>query len=224
MKTIEVIEATQRYLDYLKRHLENVNKAWKVIQDKCSDMPFIYDDYVWSIIDGMVQIHDLSKLSEEEFVQYRRRFYPCDDGLTDEEIKQSVSHHHDHNTHHWENLARREYDQTGINYSGVPNCVCMVIDWMAMGYEFGDSAQQYYESHKEVIKLPEWAVTFIYEIFERVADVEAQLNSFRRLRGLLESTTLDSMGGKPDLFCPGGFKDWESYWDEITKILTLGTK
>jgi hypothetical protein len=44
----------------------------------------------------------------------------------------------------------------------------MVIDWMAMGYKFGDTAQQYYEKNKEKIKLPGYAVKFMYEIFNRI--------------------------------------------------------
>ena len=44
----------------------------------------------------------------------------------------------------------------------------MVLDWMAMGYKFGDTAQEYYEKNKEKIELPDWAIEFIYEIFRRV--------------------------------------------------------
>jgi len=44
----------------------------------------------------------------------------------------------------------------------------MVLDWMAMGYKFGDTAQEYYEKNKEKIKIPSWAVDFIYQIFDRI--------------------------------------------------------
>ena len=53
-------------------------------------------------------------------------------------------------------------------YAAEVHCVCMVIDWMAMGLEFGDTAEAYYEREKEKIRLPDWAVTFIGEIFERL--------------------------------------------------------
>ena len=48
------------------------------------------------------------------------------------------------------------------------DCVHMICDWMAMGYKFGDTARQYYESHKDKINLPEIAIPFIYEIFDRI--------------------------------------------------------
>ena len=41
----EIIQKTREYLDYLEEHYNNVQKAWKIIQDKCKDMPFIYDDF-----------------------------------------------------------------------------------------------------------------------------------------------------------------------------------
>ena len=42
----------------------------------------------------------------------------------------------------------------------------MVIDWVAMGFEFGDTAKSYYESNKEKIVIPKWAEEFMYEIFD----------------------------------------------------------
>lgn len=53
-------------------------------------------------------------------------------------------------------------------YAWEVHCVHMVIDWMAMGYKFNDNAKIYYERNKDKIKLPEYAVVFIYEIFNRI--------------------------------------------------------
>lgn len=44
----------------------------------------------------------------------------------------------------------------------------MVIDWTAMGYKFGDTAQQYYESNKDKIELSDEHKMFMYEIFDRL--------------------------------------------------------
>ena len=46
----------------------------------------------------------------------------------------------------------------------------LVCDWMAMGYYFGDTAEEYYYKNEHEIKLPEWAVDLIKEIFERIRD------------------------------------------------------
>lgn len=71
----EKIFKTREYLDYFERHYNNVQKAWKVIQEKCgNDFRFMYDDYVWNCINEDVINHDMSKLSENEFIQYRQFF------------------------------------------------------------------------------------------------------------------------------------------------------
>ena len=46
----------------------------------------------------------------------------------------------------------------------------MVIDWMAMGYVFGDTPRSYYESNKENIKLSDEHVQFMYQIFEKLEE------------------------------------------------------
>jgi len=216
---IEKIKATRLYLDYLEEHYYNVQKAWKELQYKCSDMYFIYDDYLYNIIDSHVKNHDDSKLSKEELVQYRERFYPVNSneegGLdnSDKEIHENFNnawkHHKELNPHHWENWATQELNKGYCSHYGWQiNCVHMIIDWMSMGYKFGDTAQEYYEKNcdrtdnitlectipahnwedksgnnnhltqgevikqlslKENIKLPDYSIKFIYEIFERLS-------------------------------------------------------
>lgn len=161
MQALELISKTREYLDYLEEHILNVRKAWAELQVKCKKMRFIYDDYVYNWIGGEVEMHDLSKLSEFEFIQYRKAFYPT----TTEprfDMSQAWEHHKAENPHHWENWTKRsEYNP----YEWEVHFVHMVIDWMAMSYKSGDSAREYYEKNKDKIKLPEYAVSFIYEIF-----------------------------------------------------------
>ena len=171
MKTLDIIQKTREYLDYLEEHIVNVEKAWKEMQVKCKDMRFIYDDFYHHWIDMQVQLHDVSKLSEYEFVQYRDAFFP----LSYEEkepLGSAWEHHKRHNPHHWENW-------TSLKIVSNPNewevhCVHMVIDWMAMGYKFGDTAQKFYEKNKEKIDLPDYAIDFIYEIFKRITFVNQE--------------------------------------------------
>ncbi len=165
MKILEQIRKTREYLDYIEEHVLNVRKAWNELQQKCKDMRFIYDDFYYHWIRGEVEKHDLSKLSEHEFVQYRKSFYP-----TELEPKYDMSeaweHHKKENPHHWENWTDRDYYQPN---EWEVHCVHMVIDWMAMGYKFDDTAQAYYEKNRESIVLPKYAVSFIYEIFDRIS-------------------------------------------------------
>ena len=162
--TLEVIVKTREYLDYIEEHILNVQSAWLELQEKCKDMRFISDDFVYFSIDNAVQSHDISKLSEHEFIQYRRAFYP-----TKTEPKYDMGdaweHHKKENPHHWENWTTIISDDP---YVWEINCVHMVIDWMAMGYKFGDTAKIYYENNKDRIEIPDYAESFIYEIFKRI--------------------------------------------------------
>ena len=164
MKALKLIEKTREYLDYLEEHINNVRKAWLEVQDKCQDMRFIWDDFVYHRLGMEVLNHDLSKLLEQEFVQYRKAFFPAD-GEPKYDMAEAWEHHKANNPHHWENWTQRgNYDP----YEWEINCAHMVIDWMAMGYKFKDTARQYYEKNKERIELPDYAVSFIYEIFDRI--------------------------------------------------------
>lgn len=171
MKGLEYIKKTREYCDYLERHLNNVGTSWKTLQKKCKDMSFVCDDWKWECIDGLVAEHDLSKFSAEEFMYYRAKFYPTaeeeEHGTAERKanFKEAWAHHVRHNPHHGQNWVPKNYWNP---YEAEMHCVCMVIDWMAMGLEFGDTAESYYETNKDTIDLPDWAVVFIREIFARL--------------------------------------------------------
>ncbi len=161
MEGLELIAKTREYLDYLEQHLLNVRKAWLVVQRTCCHLQFIHDDYIWSRIDRQVAAHDVSKLSKEEFTQYRQRFYPTEDE-EEVELGSAWEHHRDNNMHHWETWTKEPATENQVH------CVHMAIDWIAMGFAQGDTAREYYESNAERIKLPGWAVTLINQIFDAV--------------------------------------------------------
>lgn len=161
--TLSVIQATRQYLDYVERHILNVQKAWDLIQEKCKGkgFKFLYDDCYWYAINADVKHHDRSKLSAAEFTQYRQWFFPVEGEQKDYELFNAAwEHHKANNDHHWQNWTQKK------SYDDEVFVVMMVIDWVAMGFEFGDTAQEYYEKNKDKIDLPEWAVKFMYEIFE----------------------------------------------------------
>ena len=107
--------------------------------------------------------HDASKLSTQEFTQYRNYFFPIKgEEKSKEEFKKSWEHHKEHNMHHWQSWTKDP-----INYNDPyadAFVVMMVVDWVAMGFEFGDTAQDYYEKNKDSIILPEWAIKLMQEI------------------------------------------------------------
>ena len=169
MQIIEQIEKTREYLDYIEDHIFNVKRAWIELQEKCQDMDFIYDDFLYEWIGGEVVKHDLSKMSESEFIQYRKAFYPTESESKGDKYDMTFAweHHKKHNPHHWENWAGR-YTVLSHPDEWKVHCVHMICDWMAMGYKFGDTAQAFYESGKEKIIIPDYAIDYMYEIFNRI--------------------------------------------------------
>ncbi len=168
------IKKTREYLDYLERHYNNVQKAWKLINDKCAndDFRFMHDDYVWHSIDGDVKHHDNSKLSAQEFVQYRQHLYPTEEEKQftgwDAQFKKAWKHHLIKNSHHWETLVQLDKHPYADMYA-----VMIVVDWVAMGFEEGMlDARDFYEKNKAKIKLPEWAIKLMYEIFDCIYPLE----------------------------------------------------
>lgn len=157
MKGQDYIDKTREYLDYVEEHLDNVKKAFNELSKICDGMWWVGDDFTWHTLRGQVICHDLSKLSKEELVQYRDSFYPVTEpDKTDSGMDDAWENHKLKNSHHHESL------ETLIDV------VHMVIDWTAMGYKFGDTAQQYYESNKDKIVLNKDCEVFMYTIFDKI--------------------------------------------------------
>ena len=168
MVVLGYIQKTRDYLDYLERHILNVKRAWEEIQEKCKDMDFIWDDWKWACINEEVINHDTSKMSQYEFTQYRANFYPTESEKKNQDVKKDFAiaweHHKEHNIHHWENWTQ-EKDNT-VRYFCL---VGMVVDWLAMSYEFGDTPRKYYERSKNRITgMTEIEIEILNEIFDKL--------------------------------------------------------
>ena len=145
---LEQIQKTREYLDYIEEHYNNVQKAWNVAKEKWVKLPIIYDDFKFSVLDGNIKLHDDSKLSEHELVQYRRYFYPTNyeehyagKHFSKYGFNKAWEHHKKANGHHHNSeMIFGFYQEVYIAE--------MVLDWIAMGYKFGDTAKQFYEKEK----------------------------------------------------------------------------
>lgn len=166
MEALELIVKTREYLNYLEKHILNVEKAFEEVKIKCKDMEFISDPVFLKRLSQDVKKHDLSKFSKEEFTQYRKVFYPalCE---TDKDLGDAWEHHKSFNSHHWENWTADTSAKWHAEDWKV-DCAHMIIDWIAMSYKFGGTAQQYYEKNKITINIPKETIDFMYSIFQRV--------------------------------------------------------
>jgi len=154
MRGYDYIYHTRKYLDYLEEHLDNVRKAFNTLSKICKDMWWVKDDVSWHTLRCEVCYHDISKFSEDEFIQYRRKFFPIKDEIIDiKEFDEAFQNHLINNTHHYQSL-KNDLD-----------VVHMVIDWTAMGYKFGDTAQDYYEKNRDNIKLNKRQEQIVLDMF-----------------------------------------------------------
>jgi hypothetical protein len=163
-ETVQLIRRTREYLDYVEEHYNNVQRAFLEVEAKLQHDKIIYDDfYYWALRDAVFH-HDASKLSAEEFVQYRKKFYPCD-FEEPTELGDAWEHHKQENAHHWENWTKHTRYLPDM---WMVDCVHMVIDWMAMSYKFGGNAREWYDKNKSTMQLPEYGKRYIEEIFDAV--------------------------------------------------------
>lgn len=140
----------KNYKRYVDEHIENVNKAFSEFG------PALYKALSIDLgrLKEMIEIHDQSKYSEEEFEGYRKYFYPThledSESLNKYAFDLAWDHHVKNNPHHPEFWVRQDEDTGELIPEDMPNTFIaeMLLDWQAMGYKFGDNAYQYWNSDK----------------------------------------------------------------------------
>ena len=162
-KTIENI----RYSNYYFDHTYCVVLAWIEIRELLLEKKLVTEDEIIKI-NNLIAWHDNSKISEEEFDGYRRKFFPgpedTDYELIKSDFKKAWEHHKQNNLHHHQTLK----DYKGNDWK------CYVIDllcdWIAMGWQHNNSAYEYYMDNKESIVLPEEYKIFLEEVLNCLND------------------------------------------------------
>ena len=160
MRALDYVKETRAYLDYIEEHINNIEKAYMEVSEKCKDLENISKNFSWITLHYEVELHDVSKFSITEFVPYREKFYPVKNEVNDESttyaFKNAWDHHKNNNSHHWE-TAKTEYD-----------IIHLIIDWTAMGYVFNDNANEYYKKNKDSIKINSKLVDLFEEVLDRL--------------------------------------------------------
>lgn len=152
------------YINYYFNHTYNVVLVWKNIQLLLIENKII-NESEFNKINQLIIWHDNSKISKEEFDGYGLKFFSLGDNKNSEEsFKQAWKHHKENNLHHHQSLK---------DYNG-PDRKCylieMICDWIAMGWETGNLAQDYYETNKDKIELSEEDKKLIEYIFILIKD------------------------------------------------------
>lgn len=165
------LQKIREYCDYLERHVEFVCDAWAIVQERCPHIKVVWDDFLFWETNARIIEHDLSKLSQEEFIPYQKTFYPVDPKdvkQNDQAFQEAWENHKICNAHHWEHWTK---STERFPCEHEVDCVCMVCDWMAMSMERGQSFSGWYFENKDSINIPTWAKDFVEDIFFHVEKV-----------------------------------------------------
>ena len=176
----ELLKQTKAYLNYIEEHYNNVQEAWKIVQNKCSDMEFIWDDFEFNYLNKEIECHDFSKLTTNEFTAYRAKFFPLsvmesggvsvNNCMINIEFESAWDNHKNKNDHHWQTWTTIKYGYPRMQHI---HCVHMLVDWIAMSMKFGDTAIEYYNKNKHQMNtLPDWTDEFIMDILNKVYSKE----------------------------------------------------
>lgn len=130
-----------QYRQYIINHASNVARAFdKYGKELCEILDASYD-----LVQTKITRHDESKMSCEEFVAYRKRFYPCEDeSISDEEFNVAWLHHINNNDHHPEHWIIPK-DGENIILDMPPECIVeMLCDWQSFSYTGRGNAYTFY--------------------------------------------------------------------------------
>lgn len=132
------------YIQYIKEHIENVNRAFNEVVPKWKEKGMISDLEIEDLKER-VSNHDKSKWSEEEFSAYRAYFYSVNEEektLSKNAFEEAWKHHYTVNDHHPEYWNLNPMSKLAI--------LEMILDWQGMRYKFGGgTAKNYYENNKD---------------------------------------------------------------------------
>ena len=150
-------ENKKKYNEYLKTHISNVKKCFFDILDILADSGEFTPSELKDI-KNIVENHDRSKYSEEEYYPYLRNFYPENEdqkNANKKDYDSAWNHHQKSNPHHWQYwILIRDGGVEKILDMDKRYVIEMLCDWGAFKYVNPDStAHSWYEKMKDKMKL-----------------------------------------------------------------------
>lgn len=162
------------YKEYINNHKLNVQKAWERMKNNSDCIELITKNFLnitidkaIELLDELIKNHDMTKYSKQEFDAYRKEFYPItpeEKESNKENFDRAWKHHYTNNLHHW----NWWYESGNMDNMPFTHVIEMICDWEAMGYQFGNTSKEYYESNKHKIHLGEKQRRFAEELMNIV--------------------------------------------------------
>ena len=161
----------KEYKQYIDNHKIDILKAFYEMME-CKELEsLIYDPDILSPLWYRALEHDDSKYEKPEFNAYRKHYNPIDKQEKIDswhEYLKAREHHYQVNDHHWQ--YRQDWIDSDLTIDTKLICLETVLDWMATGYRFHNRPYEYYEKHKDKIKLPSKQRKFIEKIIYEGVD------------------------------------------------------
>jgi hypothetical protein len=138
----------REYLDYIKEHRELVKKAFSIVHEVIKAEV----EYDYETMEMLIEQHDLSKYSAEEFTQYKAKFYPTkvekeNEEYLEDDFNKAWEHHKKYNFHHMETINECVSERMRFCY-----LIEMLCDWLAMSMKFKNDFRKYFTENIEEIK------------------------------------------------------------------------
>lgn len=134
-----ITEGKADYLDEYKKYILNHKKRVKEFADWLKEnLPLLFENVDIELFDEIIDEHDESKFSEEEFAPYAEKWF--NNGKETFEYKEAWRHHWTHNEHHPEHWLGEDMPYIYI--------LEMLCDWGSFSIEAGDLkelSKYYYE-------------------------------------------------------------------------------
>lgn len=147
---VNVVDPDRQYLDYMNKHVNGVREAFDTIM-----YPAIKDDIddtMLSKIKDLIDHHDESKYSEEEWVPYRDRFYGHQKDFDHAAFDRAWNHHQKCNPHHWNYwVLINDVDEPQLSAQEMPfeYIVELLCDWYSAGQYYGNTPSMWYDKCKD---------------------------------------------------------------------------
>lgn len=160
------MDKVQEYKDYIEEHKSNVAESWCRIKKLFYPNTLVFWDISECFMEGLIEKHDISKYTEEEFEAYRQKFHPNEGEIVNEELfEKAWQHHLSENMHHWQSMQKDEWKSMfTIEYT-----MEMICDWLAMAKKFNEPHRAYYEKNKDKIVLidkQKELLEFVYNLLD----------------------------------------------------------
>jgi hypothetical protein len=159
-----------KYTQYIIDHKENVQKAYLWLKEH---------GIIELAIDEQINIHDMSKYTEEEYDPYDAYFYGRKTKKVQEDFDYAWLHHIHANPHHWQYWLLVN-DEDGTYALEMPEnyVIEMISDWWAFSHKSGNLYEifDWYKSKKKNMILHENTKKLVEEILDKIK-AELDLNS-----------------------------------------------